>query len=318
MVNENWIINWARKEQWSMGLTKRIKFVHLALSLFVVTSSVAVFPVFAEQSQRARFSSQDKPSTRSHAVITYTPLELPGGSRLTVISPQDWEATGHKLGAVLSSTHERFYRLLGSIPKITTTVRLMDAELFYEKTGAPTWTNAMYYRGEVMIPISSQSPMDYEELTRAVKHEYTHAILHALSNGRCPGWLDEGIAQWAEGDENPALQPALHRWLKSNQPIPLAKLGGGFTRLDTSMVPAAYAQSLFASNMILSSHGFKSLSRYFRELKINSETSEPILFKRAFGIKPSIFESQLATLLQKWRHKRSSYEQKILTERHSK
>jgi hypothetical protein len=270
---------------------------------------------FADRGDRARFSSSEKPSARSHAVMTFTPLELPGGSKLTLISPQDWESTGHKLGAVLRSTHERFYRLLGPIPEISTTVRLMDAELFYEKTGAPTWTNAMYYRGEVMIPISSQSPLDYDELTRAVKHEYTHAILHSLSGGNCPGWLDEGIAQWAEGDENPALQPALHRWLKTNPPIALSTLKGGFTRLDAAMVPAAYAQSLFASNMILSNHGFEALSHYLRELKSRNSKNEQASFKTAFSIKPSDFEEQLATLLQKWKHKRSSYQQKLLSSR---
>jgi hypothetical protein len=281
-----------------------------SLALVCATHSQADF------GDRARFSDKEKPSARSHAVMTYTPLQLPGGSRLTLISPQDWENTGHKLGAVLTATHDRFYRLLGTIPSIETTVRLMDAELFYEKTGAPTWTNAMYYRGEVMIPISSQSPLDYEELSRAVKHEYTHAIIHALSNGRCPGWLDEGIAQWAEGDENPALQPALHRWLKSNPPIALSKLKGGFTRLEASMVPAAYAQSLFASNMILSNHGFKSLSRYLSELKADAKMSDSSSFMSAFSINPKTFEQQLASLLEKWKHKRTGYQQRVLTARH--
>ncbi|MCB0336538.1 MAG: hypothetical protein KDD62_09530, partial [Bdellovibrionales bacterium] len=184
------------------------------------------------------------------------------------------------------------------IPSFKSSIRLMDEESFYQTTGAPRWTNAMFYRGQIMIPISTSTPENFSELFRSVKHEYTHAVIHSLSAGKCPGWIDEGLAQWAEEKANPALKPALYRWLKKNDPVPLKLLQGGFTRLSHDMVPAAYAQSLFASNTIVETYGFEKLKEYFRYLR--SDYGKEAAFKRAFGVSEHDFEELLSDELKFW------------------
>ena len=173
----------------------------------------------------------------------------------------------------------------------------MEEQAFYRRTGAPSWTNAMYYRGEIMIPLPSGKYIDLEETARAVTHEYTHAVIHALSNGKCPGWLDEGIAQWAEGTENPALRPALYRWLRKNPPVPLSLLQGGFTRLNSRMVPAAYAQSLIASSLIIDTYGFEKVTDFLSYLREGN--AQALAFRRAFGISTGQFEQRLAQQLSR-------------------
>jgi hypothetical protein len=140
--------------------------------------------------------------------------------------------------------------------------------------------------------MSTEGETDYDNLVRSIKHEYTHAVIHALSDGKCPGWLDEGLAQWAEGDENPALKPALSTWLRRNEVVSLKLLQGGFTKLETRMVAAAYAQSLYAAEYVINGFGFEKIKTYFEDLR--SGTSKEDAFSGSFGISESSFERRLS------------------------
>ena len=190
--------------------------------------------------ERARYLQPEENSP-----LRFTPINLANGSKLTLISPTRWSETASSLISVLNTTHDHFTRLFSDIPAFSTSIRLMDEEEFFELTGAPKWTNAMFFRGQIILPLAKSKAIDIENLNRSVKHEYTHAILSALSAGNLPSWLDEGLAQWFEGEESPGLRAALRDWLKSNEPVPLSILQGGFTKLKAEMLPEAYAQSCF-------------------------------------------------------------------------
>lgn len=242
--------------------------------------------------ERARYSAED---TRS---LRFTPLHLTGGSKLTLISPTKWSDVADDLVSTLNKTHEEYTSRFASIPAFSTSIRLMDEHSFYELTGAPAWTNAMFIRGQIVIPISTTQPIDLENLHRSVKHEYTHAIISALSGGRAPGWLDEGLAQLMEGDEHPALRASLKSWLQVNDPVPLSLLQGGFTKLSTPMVPPAYAQSLLASKAIVDTYGFSKIGIYLEALRKGVDKDRA--FTIGFGISADVFEQKLAGALKTW------------------
>ncbi len=232
------------------------------------------------------------------ARLTASPISLSGGSELTVIAPNNLSDLRTAVGISLRSTHEDLADLFGELPSITASVRLLDETTFHRLTGAPRWTNALFYRGQIMIPLSNSEPPDFENISRAARHEYAHAVIHALSNGRAPGWLDEGLAQWIEGEENPALKPALQDWLSDNPPVPLRLLQGGFTRLRSEMVPAAYAQSLFSATVLINTYGFPQIKRYFDSLR-KGESKERS-FESAFGFTLKTFEDRLGRTLHNW------------------
>jgi hypothetical protein len=204
---------------------------------------------------------------------------------------------GESLVEIIRHSHVEYLKLFGTSRKVTTTLKLMNSDDFYRTTKTPRWTNAMYYRGQVIIPIDEETMVDSENLVRSVRHEYLHAVIHAVSGGRCPGWLDEGLAQWAEGDENPALKPALRKWLAGNDPVPLALLQGGFTKLDTAMVPAAYSQSLYAAKRLIATFGFDRIRRYLEILGEDAGKAEA--FIRGFGMTEEWFENELGRGLMK-------------------
>jgi hypothetical protein len=223
---------------------------------------------------------------------------LADGSRLTLISPRYWSDVTEEVSLEVVRTHQHLTKLFGSIPPFRSSVRLLDERSFYELTGAPGWTNAMFFRGEIIIPLSASQPIDLENIRRSVKHEYSHAVLSALSGGLIPGWLDEGLAQWIEGEENPALRATLKNYLKRSRPVPLSLLQGGFTKLSPEMVPAAYAQSLLAVQALIKAYGIKKFSDYLNLLR--SEADKDRAFESSFGISLAEFEDRLNTTLLKW------------------
>lgn len=275
------------------AFTRQIAHGVAALSAITLLS-ICIRYALAESGdrERARYgSAQDSP-------LSFTPVSLQDGSRLTLISPQHWSDIADEVSREITKTHTELSAIFGAIPAFRSSVRLIDEKAFYDLTGAPGWTNAMFFRGEIMIPLSSSQPIDLENIHRSVKHEYSHAVLSALSNGRIPGWIDEGLAQWAEGEENPALRSTLKYYLRSHEPVPLAYLQGGFTKLEASMVPAAYAQSLLAAQAMIKAYGIEKIALYLSMLRQDIDKYDA--FEAAFGISQDVFERKLDSTLKSW------------------
>jgi hypothetical protein len=230
--------------------------------------------------------------------LRFTPLNFANGSTLTVISPIRWSDVTKQILKTLNETHSQFTDLFPQIPAFSTSIRLMDESTFFDLTGAPAWTNAMFFRGQIIIPLAPNKPIDSDNLSRSVKHEYTHAILASLSGGHVPGWLDEGLAQWFEGSETPALRKALRSWLKDHDPVPLSMLQGGFTKLKADMVPAAYAQSLLATKALADKFGFDAIGNYF--ILLREGVDRDAAFQTAFEFSPEAFEQELGKALKSW------------------
>ena len=266
------------------------------LSCAALSTVLYVSLAFADSKgrERARYGAP----TESESYLRFTPFNLANGSKLTLISPARWSDLSEDLVQSLNRTHEQYTLLFDRIPAFSTSIRLMDEESFYELTGAPAWTNAMFFRGEIIIPLSKTEPIDIENLQRSVRHEFTHAVLSSLSGGQVPGWLDEGIAQWSEGYEHPALREALRSWLGKNEPVPLALLQGGFTKLEPAMVPAAYCESLLASKAMIQAFGFKKIGDYL--LLLRKGADKDAAFEATFGLPTAHFEEKLGESLKTW------------------
>jgi len=57
------------------------------------------------------------------------------------------------------------------------------------------------YDGKIRLPLKAGS-LNGDQLQAILWHEYTHALVHDLSRGRCPIWLNEGMAVSQESRVN--------------------------------------------------------------------------------------------------------------------
>ena len=200
--------------------------------------------------------------------------------------------------AILMALTEEYGEVLNIPADTNVSLRLLSPEEFKKYTGAPAWTSAMYYKGEISVPIFKQEAVNFKELERALRHEFVHAITGAATKHRLSAMFDEGLAQKLEGAPNPILCPELRKWLKESEPLPLSWLEAGFPTLSRELVPVAYAQSLVAVNLLLSAHSYNDVNRYFSLLRENY--SDKIAFQIAFGISMEGFEAEVNRSLKEW------------------
>jgi hypothetical protein len=64
------------------------------------------------------------------------------------------------------------------------------------------------------------------------------------------------------------------------------------------MVPAAYAQSLLATNALIEYYGFDLITAYLAMLRAG--TDKTVAFETAFRVTPDTFEEKLAGALKRW------------------
>jgi hypothetical protein len=208
-------------------------------------------------------------------------------SNLTIEGPADSVDIVNLVAAGIKETHLAFEEKLSFIPSIDTTIKLVSIQEFHTEFTLPSWTNAIYFKGEIILPIAGDTRLDIPELTRSVRHEYVHALINRLGNGKVPGWLDEGLAQWTEGNVHSSLPKIFRNWLSHNSVLPFSSLSKGFTQLPPKVVPVAYAQSLYSTRELIRRHGFSRLTKYLESLRKGSAHNEA--FETIFGESEEMF-----------------------------
>lgn len=280
---------------------------------FVVVLAIVILnthPAFTQSGSYAGraigAANHSAPSPRRESpVVSFTPIKLGNDSTIQLISSPSLAELGRELLLDVRSIHGEFSQMFGGITGIHNTLRVIDAEEFYALTRLPSWTNAMFFRSQVVIPIDRSRPLDTQDLRRSLRHEYFHAITHALSQGRCPGWLDEGLAQHLEGSSPNRLWSALSQWVRSRDMVPFQRLSRGFTKLPNEMVAPAYAQSLVAARMIRTQFGMPAVRSFLERLKRGDDGD--VAFRIAFGLPPAAFHERVRQNIISGRFKRDDY-----------
>ena len=175
---------------------------------------------------------------------------------------QTSEALRGQLLATLESAYDELSRQLSTTPRNIVVVLYTD-QAFFDVTQAPTWTGAIN-DGKLRIPIRGLDSVT-PELARVVKHELAHSFVNQLSAGRCPQWLNEGIAQAVE----PKMLSGgsrLAELYRTQREIPLNALEAGFMRFSPLEAAIAYEESLAAAQYIIDTYGMSDLQRVLERL----------------------------------------------------
>jgi tetratricopeptide (TPR) repeat protein len=166
------------------------------------------------------------------------------------------------------STLEAAYRDLAlafqSEARASLEVVLYTREKFFDVTRAPTWIGALN-DGKIRIPLRGLDSVT-PDLARILKHELAHSFIHQLSMGRCPGWLNEGLAQALEPRSLGASGRALAALYGRGQEIPLNALEAGFSSLTGPEARLAYDESLATVEYLESQYGMSEVVRLLQKL----------------------------------------------------
>jgi len=207
-------------------------------------------------------------------------------------------ATPQLAAEVLSTLEEHFNSLrtaLDFTPVEPIGVVLYTQQSFRDITMAPSWAGALN-DGRLRIPVEGLTNVT-PDLSRILKHELTHSFVFQMTLGRCPTWLNEGIAQWMEGKRSNESAKFLLTIYDRKQHIPFERLAGPWNGFPTQLAVYAYAWSLAAAEFIISKSGPWGISRLFANL--NSASSFENAMTAALQISYADLDRETADYLRK-------------------
>jgi tetratricopeptide (TPR) repeat protein len=161
------------------------------------------------------------------------------------------------VGALVSAVLEEAYSQIGAdfhyYPPDPVVVILYTRDEFRTVSGSPDWSRGVY-DGKIRIPVGGVNERS-GELEDVIFHEYTHVIVNQITRGRCPTWLNEGLAQYQEPSTDGGKNGLLSA-LRARGVVPMAALEGSFLRLPEGQAQIAYAQGYAAVLYIAETYSF--------------------------------------------------------------
>ena len=193
-----------------------------------------------------------------------------GHFKLRFEGKQTSETLRAQILSALESDYDELTSELGAPPHDDIQVILYTEQAFFDVTRAPSWSGAIN-DGKLRIPVNGLTGVN-SELARVLKHELAHTFINHLSQGRCPPWLHEGIAQLVEAKSLNDDGPKLAQLFSLQHEIPLNALEGSFARFNAVEARVAYAESLAAVSYIRDSYGMSDVQRILQLLGQGSST----------------------------------------------
>jgi len=180
-------------------------------------------------------------------------------------------------GHVIAILLEEAYRVVGAelsyYPDKPISAVLYSKEVFRDITRSPAWAGALY-DGRIKIPVGGITEKT-DKLEAVLFHEYTHAVVHRISGGRAPTWLNEGLAQYLENKREEDYATLLAAVALAGG-VRLNRLEGSFMRLDQQNAAVAYSVSLSATEYIIREYGVYACRRILEQLGSGKDMDEAV------------------------------------------
>jgi Tfp pilus assembly protein PilF len=163
--------------------------------------------------------------------------------------------TWTKVLEILEDAYRDIGQKFSYFPAKPITVVLHTRDTFQGATGSPAWADGLYdgVLGRIQIPTQG-ALTDQAWLTRVLRHEFVHALLHQrVEGGRVPQWLNEGLAMQLAGDNS---WPDLDQIIKGEVTlIPLNRLEGGWSGFPSNLAAVAYLEGNSATAYLIERYG---------------------------------------------------------------
>jgi tetratricopeptide (TPR) repeat protein len=156
---------------------------------------------------------------------------------------------------------------LAFYPDFSVPVLLYSRRDFVDVTRSPDWAGAVY-DGKIRLPLAGLNEMT-QEFKAILYHEYMHVLVHYMSNGRAPFWLNEGLAEVAGRRFHTKQLFDLKKEHLSEQMLDWGDLEKPFVRLSQETIPMAYEQSYSIVQYMVEHFGWHNISDLLLGLRLD-------------------------------------------------
>jgi len=184
--------------------------------------------------------------------------------RLSFADSDDRRAVRAVLAA-LEDAYDIVGAKFGYLPDEPTNVVLYTQHDFHTVTQTPDWAGGAF-DGRIKLPVRGLRDND-PALARIARHEYTHSLVARLAGNRCPVWLNEGLAVWAEEEHDGEREVWANHTIAGQELFTLEQLAGSFTALAPGRAEVAYAESYLAVRALVEHFGTRNLPALLEALR---------------------------------------------------
>ncbi len=205
-------------------------------------------------------------------------------------------STDRAVAGAAADRLEAVYRTIGAqwsyFPSSRVVVVLYPGGQFQGAASGPAWAQGLF-DGRIHLPVERVSG-DPASADAALRHEYMHAVVHRLSGGQAPAWLNEGLALYMErGPDAAGAWEREARLIRAGEQPPLAALHRSFLELPAGEAALAYAESYGATRALMQRQGVARVRRLLESLTVTPDFSDA--FERQFHERYSDFDSSWVT-----------------------
>ncbi len=174
--------------------------------------------------------------------------------------------SGFNIGDVLLEARRSVGSDFAHWPKYKLVVLIYSPEMFRTlRKETPDWVGGQF-DGKIRVPLPS-AQMSHATVRQILFHEYTHAIIQDLTSGRCPLWLNEGLAEYEGRTQLPGTLKRLKAACDSKRLIPWQELAAHFsTTRSAEEVALAYEESYSVTAYLVKRYGFWRIRRLLKVL----------------------------------------------------
>lgn len=194
----------------------------------------------------------------------------------------------------LEADYKALVQQLGIEPQASIAVTLYTDQAFFDVTQVPAWMGALN-DGKLRIPIQGMAAVT-PELRRVLRHELAHSFINQAARGRCPQWLNEGVAQLLEPKSLGATRGArLAGLYQRGAQVPVNRLEAPFLALSPVEAVLAYDEALAVAEYIRDTYGVDQLRAVL--LRIGQGSSTESALRGTFHAGYSELEQQVGRYL---------------------
>lgn len=151
----------------------------------------------------------------------------------------------------------------------------------FSDASLPQWAVACYDNGSIRLAYRPYSDSSLGVLYAVIRHEWAHLLIDLLGGGRCPNWLDEGLAQFVARPLMNSEKTHLQQASRDKHLLPLHLLQKPFRNLPEKQRRLAYLQSYAITKYLIQQFGFAVLRDVLEHL--GDEKSTDTVFQENFG-----------------------------------
>lgn len=206
--------------------------------------------------QDAKIETNFEEGTSAHFVLRYDGGAAPDLARSVL--------------GELEGDFDSMVSLLDYTPAEPVSVVLYTNKDFADITRAPAWVGALN-DGRIRVPVQGLLTVT-PELAHVLRHELAHSFVSQKTHGNCAIWLQEGIAQWAEGQHAGGDAALLVDLYNHHDDPSLAALEKSWMALPKDFARVAYEWSLATVEAIVQNGSQADVNSLLDALAAGSST----------------------------------------------